>query len=99
MSQNFSDLGFYYGINSGSLTASVTSQTLIPANPDRKTFTIFNDSTSICFVRFGDGVNSANFMFKLAASDYYESIKPPFPGNVSIVWVSATGSAKWTEIL
>jgi hypothetical protein len=80
------------------VTASVTSGTLLAANAARRGATVWNDSTSILYVRLGAGTAAATAAtVKLVADAYYE-LPYGFTGAVVGVWVSAVGSARVTEV-
>jgi hypothetical protein len=80
------------------VAASVTSGTLLAANTARMGATVWNDSTSVLYVRLGAGTASATAAtVKLVADAYYE-LPYGFTGAVVGVWVSAVGSARVTEV-
>lgn len=79
------------------VSSSATSVTLLAANNARKAAEIYNDSTQICYVKFGTTASSTSFTVPLAASAYYE-IPGGYVGRIDGIWVSANGNARVTEI-
>lgn len=80
-----------------SVASSATSVTLIASNSARKGLTIYNDSTSILYVRVGAAAASTTaFTVKIQPEGYWEI---PFNSSVEIrgIWASANGSARITE--
>lgn len=99
MPRNVSDLYWIDGWITGTLSASATSQLLVPTNPERTGLWFTNDSTDILFIRFNLGnVDTQNYSIRLGA---YERLILSYPvptGTIHCRWGSATGSAKWTDI-
>lgn len=80
------------------VAASVTAVELMPMNPDRVHGQIFNDSTSVLYVRWGAGATSTVYTTKVAPQGFYELPRVnAYVGPVSGVWATANGSAKITE--
>lgn len=89
------------GVASSTVTAvpsSATNVTLLAANPDRKLFLLFNDSTQICFVKFGATATSGSYTVKMAAGSLYESFLPVYTGRIDAIWASANGNMLVTEV-
>jgi hypothetical protein len=79
------------------VSASVTSVTLLSANSSRKGAAIWNDSTSVCYVKFGTTASATSCTVKLIADAYYE-VPNKYTGRIDAIWVSATGTARVTEL-
>ena len=78
---------------------SVTSVTqILPANYDRRGFSIYNESTAILYIKFGPDASSSDYTVPLVASAFYEA-PYTYSGIVTGVWASVNGSAKVTEVL
>lgn len=77
--------------------SSATAVELLPNNPARLGFGVFNLSTSVLYLAMGETASASNFTARLEPNDYYE---PPinYTGSVSGIWASANGSAKITEL-
>lgn len=80
-----------------SLASQITNQTALSANPNRKAFSLFNDSTSNAFVKFGATASSTSFHVKLAAGAFYESKLPTYKGQIDVIWDVANGNMRITE--
>jgi hypothetical protein len=74
-----------------------TTTTLIASNTARKGATIFNDSTSVLYVKLGATASTISFTVKLQAGDYYE-VPFGYTGIIDGIWTTATGAARMTEI-
>jgi len=80
------------------VSGATSSTTLLAANTARRGATIWNDSTSILYVLLSSQTASATLCTtKLIADAYYE-VPFGYTGIVKGIWVSATGSARITEI-
>lgn len=91
--------GFQSSIGTlSNVVSSQTSQVMLSANPLRKGFTIFNDSTSIAYIAYAATSSSSGYTFPLQASAYYESEALCYQGVISIIWVTANGNARVTEL-
>lgn len=83
-----------------SVNDTASSVQLLAVNPQRKGFTIFNDSTVILYVLFGGGAASTtNFSVAIGAGGYFESPAGfKYTGRIAGVWASdASGAARITE--
>lgn len=79
------------------VSGSASSVTLQASNTARKGLTIWNDSTSILYIKFGTTASATSATAKLVADAYYE-VPYGYTGIVTGIWVSATGNARVTEI-
>jgi len=101
-------LSVYQGTNpwtvaqksSSALTTLVSGATgstvLLLNNASRIAASIYNDSTSILYVKFGTGATSSSYKTPLNASTYYE-IPGGYTGIISGFWATLTGSARISE--
>jgi hypothetical protein len=79
------------------VASSITSVMLFDYNPDAHGRAVYNDSTSIAFLKFGEGASSTSHTMQLAPGMYYEFPQPFFCGRVDAIWVTANGAARVTE--
>lgn len=77
--------------------SSATSVTLLSANTARKGAQFYNDSTQICYVKFGTTASSTSFTVPLAAAAYYE-LPAGYTGRIDGIWVSSNGNMRITEV-
>lgn len=80
-----------------SVAASASSVTLQAANASRKGLFVYNDSSSVLYLKLGPTASSSSFTVKMVADSYYE-VPATYTGIVDGLWVSAVGSAKVTEV-
>lgn len=79
------------------VASSATSVTVIAANPNANGRTVFNDSTSVLYLKFGATASTASYTVQLAAGAYYEFPQPLYGGIVDGIWSAANGAARVTE--
>lgn len=80
-----------------SVAGSATSVTLKAANPLRRYFSIFNNSTSTLYVAFQATATQASAVVPIEAGGYYEMPKPLYVGDISGIWAAANGNASICE--
>lgn len=81
-----------------SVASSATSVTLIAANANRRSLTIFNNSTAILYVCFGATATQAGAKAPIGAGGFYEMPTGQlYTGVVSGIWASANGNASIYE--
>jgi hypothetical protein len=82
-----------------SVADAATNQTLLASNASRKGFSIYNDSTSAVYVKYGATASSTSFTFKLDPYSYYEYAGHSiYTGQIDGIWATnSTGSARITE--
>lgn len=79
-------------------TDQATSVTLLASSATRKGFRIFNDSTVICYVKYGATASTTSFTAAIPAGGYFE--ENHYYGRVDAIWASdASGSARVTELV
>lgn len=86
-----------------SVAGNTSSVTLLASNANRKAFALSNDSTSVCFVKFGATATTSSFTMKMAGSSgtqiaFYESPERCYTGVIDAIWTSANGSMRITEL-
>lgn len=80
-----------------SVAGSATTVNLLSANSLRKGATVFNDSSSILYLKLGSAASITSYTVQMAASSYYE-IPFGYSSGIDGIWASATGNARITEI-
>ena len=75
---------------------SGTTVTLLAANTNRVTASVFNDSTAALYICAGAGASTSNFSVKVLPGGYFE-VPSGYRGILTGVWDSATGNARVTE--
>jgi hypothetical protein len=79
--------------------ASVTSVTLLALNTLRRGMEVFNDSSVTMYLKKGSGASSTSFSTKVPPQTLYEAPAiPRYTGIYTVVWDSATGTARGTEL-
>lgn len=79
------------------VAGSASSVTVLAANTARRGASIYNDSTSVLYLKFGSTASSTSFTVKMQADEYFE-VPFGYSGILTGIWVSATGAARVTEI-
>jgi len=79
------------------VNSSASNVTLQAANNARRGLTIFNDSTSVLYLKMGATATTTSFSVKLGPDEYYE-IPANYSGIVDGIWASANGAAMVTEV-
>jgi hypothetical protein len=81
------------------VAALTSAQTVAKPNLSRKALKIYNSSTGVMYVAWGEGVTTSDYSFQIPASSFYESPMPiEWGGAISAVWSVANGSGFITEI-
>jgi len=80
-------------VTNSSVPSSITSVILALANPTRRSFSLFNNSTSVLYLTFDVTASQATAAVPIAAGGYYEMPKPLYLGDISGIWASANGNA------
>ncbi len=79
------------------VAASATNVTLQASNANRRSWTCYNDSTVVLYVKFGATASATSFTVQVPPSGYFEAPQPIYSGIIDGIWASATGSARMTE--
>ena len=82
-----------------SVSSSQSNTTLLVANDDRKMATIYNNSTSVLFIKYGATASVSSFSLKIGAGDYLEFPYPCYTGQIDGFWEALNGNAMVTEIV
>ncbi len=80
------------------VNANTESVNLLDYNPDRKGFFLFNDSDSVCYIKFGVDADTDSYTFKLGKQSFYEFPSVTWSGPLSAIWDTANGFILITEI-
>lgn len=79
------------------VSASASSVTVLAANTDRLAAIVVNDSSAICYIKFGSTASATSYTYKLEPGDTLE-VPAPYTGILTGIWTSATGTARVTEV-
>lgn len=80
------------------VSGSASSTTLLAASTSRLGASFYNDSTSICRVKFGATASTSSFTVLMQAGAYYELPGPHiYNGIIDGIWESATGAMRVTS--
>jgi len=81
-----------------SVPSSITSVSLLAANPNRRKFIIVNAGTKTLYVAFAATATTSAYTFIIPANGSYESEVNDYTGDISGIWNALNGAAKITEI-
>jgi hypothetical protein len=79
------------------VASSATVVTLQAANAARRALKIFNESTSVLYVKDGSVASITDYSVQVQPGQGYEWPLPIYTGIVTGLWVSANGAAQLTE--
>jgi hypothetical protein len=83
---------------SSSVPSSTTTQILAAANTNRRSLTIFNNSTAILYVCFSETATQARAKVPIGAGGFYEMpTGVVYTGIVSGIWTDTNGNASIHE--
>lgn len=80
------------------VTSSASTGTLLAANAARRLATIFNESTSVLYIKFGATASITSYTTQIPAGGYYE-VPGFYSGIIDGIWASANGAAQVTEVV
>lgn len=80
-----------------SVASSATTVSLFASNASRRGAAIFNESTTILYVKFGATASLTSYTVQVGAGGYYEIPQPCYSGAIDGIWAAANGSARLTE--
>lgn len=81
------------------VSASATSITLLSSNEERRGAVFYNDSTSICYLKFGTTASSSSFTVRLTGqSEFVLDSCPIYTGRIDAIWALASGAMQVTEL-
>lgn len=72
---------------------SASSVTLIAANTARLGLVLFNDSSAVCYVKFGTTASTSSFTHKMDAGSFWALDTVVYNGRIDAIWASAPGGA------
>lgn len=82
-----------------SVASSATTVVLSAANPNRKGWYVFNDSTAILYLAFAATASLSSYTVQIPANTFYEMPpEPVYTGTISGIWSAANGNARITEL-
>lgn len=80
------------------VASSISSQTLVSVNADRKGLIFYNDSTINQYIKFGITATTVDFTVILTSHMIYEVQTPVYDGRIDFISSSATGAIQVTEL-
>lgn len=86
------------------VAASASSVTILSANASRRQVVLVNDSSAICYVKFGTTASTTSYSVQMPAiannqaSHLFIDEDPVYTGRIDAIWASATGAMRVTEI-
>jgi len=82
-----------------SVSSSTSNQTLLASNAGRKGAVLNNNSTQICYMKFGTTATNVDFTVAMAPqSVFIIDSNAIYLGRIDAVWVSANGNMAVTEL-
>jgi hypothetical protein len=75
-----------------------TNGVILATNLMRKMATVYNNSTSVLFIKYGAEAALNSFTLKIGAGDYLELPYPCYTGQIDGFWEAINGNAMVTEI-
>lgn len=86
------------------VAASASSVTILSANTSRRQVVLVNDSSAICYVKFGTTASTTSYTVQMPAiannqaAHLFIDEDPVYNGRIDAIWASATGNMRVTEI-
>lgn len=80
------------------VSGSASSVSILASNTSRLGVQVFNDSTVAMYLKYGATASATSFTVKLQPAAHWEMPSPIYTGALDGIWVSATGSARVTEM-
>ena len=80
-----------------SVTSAAANTTLLAANSARRGAMIFNESTSVLYLKLGSASSVTSYTAIIPANGYYE-VPFGYTGVITGIWASANGAARVTEV-
>ncbi|MBH8553316.1 hypothetical protein I8751_13215 [Nostocaceae cyanobacterium CENA357] len=82
------------------ITIANTATQVLAANANRKSFTIYNQTSVDIYFDYSSNVTTANYAFKLSAGSYYEMpVSPIYQGAVFGIVATGTASPQIRELV
>ena len=83
-----------------SVAASASSTSILAANTARRSFSVYNDSSAVLYLKLGATASTSSYTVQVAAGGFYECPAAwYYQGAVDGIWASATGNARVTEVI
>jgi hypothetical protein len=79
------------------VSAAAASTQILAANAARMCATVYNDSSSVCYLKLGSGASATSMTLPMQPYSYYD-VPEVWRGAVFGYWVTATGAARVTEL-
>lgn len=85
--------------NRSTVSVGATPSVVIPANPNRGNYQIYNNSTNTCFIAHSSTVSASSFEFPIPAGNlwYPDISNGRYLGQVAAVTANGTASLMVTE--
>ena len=80
------------------VASSASNGALVAANANRLGLLVFNDSSAVLYLKYGETASTSSFTVKIAAGAYWEMPQPIYVGQIDGIWASANGAARVTEL-
>lgn len=84
--------------NVTNVNASISSVTLLIANPVRKLAIFYNDSSEILYLKLGDTASVTSFTIMIQANSVWTLPLPVYTGQIDAIWSGAVGVCRITEL-
>jgi hypothetical protein len=79
--------------------SSATVITLLPFNESRGGLVLYNDSTQVCYIKFGTAATTDDWTMKMEADSVWIMPQPVYTGIITAIWAAANGSMRITEMV
>lgn len=83
------------------VTSSATSVQLLASNVARLGVVIYNDSTSLLYVKFGTTASTTSYTVEVPNDDWFAlpgDMGVVYTGRIDGIWAAANGAARITEL-
>jgi hypothetical protein len=81
------------------VASSATSVTLLSLNSSRLGAVLFNESTQVCYVKFGTTASSTSYTIQVSSNSVLILDQSPiYQGRIDAIWASANGAMQITEL-
>lgn len=80
------------------VASSATSVTVLAANANRLGATLYNDSSQNAYVKFGATASATSFTKIMLPQDFLDITQFKWTGTIDVIWVSANGFMRVTEL-
>lgn len=85
--------------NTTSVTVTNVVSTILAANPNRKGYTVYNDSNQAAYILHSSGATTSLFKYKLDKGSFYEMPSDlNYKGIITAITASGTAALKVTEL-